>query len=191
MTDLIKATPEEDVLRRDIYDRAPVLKWTQGRVALLGDSVHAMQPNLGQGGCMAIEDAYQLVTDLSNEVEAARDSGREINVEGVLVGYTLVRMLLTQKKIDACYPFSFLFGFANVIAVHPLAHDAPHLFCFASPSLPYRSAWGEPAPSMAWRVWQPLWHRPIRLTWVRAWVRSPGSRSSKSPTQVGWWVRES
>ena len=23
-----------------------------------------MQPNLGQGGCMAIEDAYQLVLDL-------------------------------------------------------------------------------------------------------------------------------
>lgn len=110
VTDLIKATPEGDVLRRDIYDRAPVLKWTQGRVALLGDSVHAMQPNLGQGGCMAIEDAYQLVADLSNEVEAARDSGREINVEGVLVGYTLVRILLTQMKMDACYPFSFLFG---------------------------------------------------------------------------------
>ncbi len=31
---------------------------------LLGDSAHAMQPNLGQGGCMAIEDAYQLVLDL-------------------------------------------------------------------------------------------------------------------------------
>jgi zeaxanthin epoxidase len=48
VVDLIKATPEEDVLRRDIYDRAPIFSWAAGRVALMGDSAHAMQPNLGQ-----------------------------------------------------------------------------------------------------------------------------------------------
>ena len=50
VVDLIKATPEDDILRRDIYDRAPIFTWARGRVALLGDSAHAMQPNLGQGG---------------------------------------------------------------------------------------------------------------------------------------------
>ena len=48
VVDLIKATPEEDVLRRDIFDRPPVFSWSNGRVALMGDSAHAMQPNLGQ-----------------------------------------------------------------------------------------------------------------------------------------------
>ena len=31
VTDLIRATPEEDVIRRDIYDRPPIFKWTQVR----------------------------------------------------------------------------------------------------------------------------------------------------------------
>ena len=79
VTDLIKATPEVDVLRRDIFDRAPVLKWTSGRVALLGDSAHAMQPNLGQGGCMAIEDGYQLAKDLGEAAKLADAYGTEFN----------------------------------------------------------------------------------------------------------------
>ena len=57
------------MLRRDIYDRPPVFKWTKNNVILLGDSAHAMQPNLGQGGCMAIEDAYQLAKDLHLETQ--------------------------------------------------------------------------------------------------------------------------
>ena len=32
---------------------------------LLGDAVHPMMPNLGQGGCQAIEDAYELGKHLS------------------------------------------------------------------------------------------------------------------------------
>ena len=84
VTDLIKATPEDDVLRRDIYDRAPILNWTTGRVALLGDSAHAMQPNLGQGGCMAIEDGFQLSKDLAEAAASSRSSGTSFDPTGVL-----------------------------------------------------------------------------------------------------------
>lgn len=50
---------------------------------LLGDSAHAMQPNLGQGGCMAIEDGFQLAKDLARKNEEA--SGAWFDVEKVLV----------------------------------------------------------------------------------------------------------
>ena len=69
VVDLLDATPEDMILRRDIYDRIPILTWSKGRVTLLGDSAHAMQPNLGQGGCMAIEDGFQLALDLSKAAQ--------------------------------------------------------------------------------------------------------------------------
>lgn len=87
VTELIMATPEEDVLRRDIFDRPPIFKWVDGRVALLGDSAHAMQPNLGQGGCMAIEDAFQLSVDIREELKKSVDRETSPDFDGVLRGY--------------------------------------------------------------------------------------------------------
>ena len=54
----------------------------QGRVALLGDSAHAMQPNLGQGGCMAIEDGYVLAAAL--DVHKDESSGVLVDIEEIL-----------------------------------------------------------------------------------------------------------
>jgi 6-hydroxynicotinate 3-monooxygenase len=47
-----------------ILEREPFALWTKGRVVLLGDACHPMQPNLGQGAAMAIEDAVVLVRAL-------------------------------------------------------------------------------------------------------------------------------
>ena len=57
--DLFDATKPEVVKRRDLFDRLPTLQgWTDGFTTLLGDAAHITLPNLGQGGAMAIEDAF-------------------------------------------------------------------------------------------------------------------------------------
>ena len=61
---LLRATPDADVIRTDVYDRRPIERWGRGRVTLLGDAAHPMTPNLGQGACQAIEDAYVLAAEL-------------------------------------------------------------------------------------------------------------------------------
>ncbi|KAJ6397261.1 hypothetical protein OIU84_026842 [Salix udensis] len=91
--DLILATEEDAILRRDIYDREPIFTWGRGRVTLLGDSVHAMQPNMGQGGCMAIEDGYQLALELDKAWKQSVESGTSVDVISSLRSYENARRL--------------------------------------------------------------------------------------------------
>ncbi|KAI3991980.1 hypothetical protein MKX01_014871 [Papaver californicum] len=93
VVDLLNATDEEAILRRDIFDRIPIFTWGKGRVTLLGDSVHAMQPNLGQGGCMAIEDSYQLAVELDKAWKESVDSGTSVDVFSAFKRYEKERRL--------------------------------------------------------------------------------------------------
>ena len=88
--ELLRATPEEDIKRRDLYDGAPLIDkgWTRGQVAICGDAAHPMMPNLGQGGCQATEDGYRLGEELS-KVKNTRE------IEGALKSYYGRRILRT------------------------------------------------------------------------------------------------
>lgn len=55
--ELIQATPGNQILRNDTHDRPPRRPWHRDCVVLLGDAAHPTTPNMGQGGCMALEDA--------------------------------------------------------------------------------------------------------------------------------------
>lgn len=56
--ELIKNT--EVILKNSLSDRIPQKGWAKGNIILIGDAAHPTTPNLGQGGCMAIEGAYLL-----------------------------------------------------------------------------------------------------------------------------------
>jgi salicylate hydroxylase len=50
--------------------RGPMPCWSKGRVTLLGDACHPTLPFLGQGGVMAIEDAYVVAACLKKYFDA-------------------------------------------------------------------------------------------------------------------------
>ena len=62
---LIESTTDE-IIRTDIRDREPSETWGRGRLSLLGDAIHPMTPDMGQGGCQAIEDGVVLADALAN-----------------------------------------------------------------------------------------------------------------------------
>ncbi|MWA07376.1 NAD(P)-binding protein [Actinomadura sp. LD22] len=67
LTDLIRAggTPA----RWALLDRAPLPRWSEGNVTLLGDAAHPMFPFFAQGAAQAIEDAAGLARCLAEDLE--------------------------------------------------------------------------------------------------------------------------
>jgi 2-polyprenyl-6-methoxyphenol hydroxylase-like FAD-dependent oxidoreductase len=64
--EILERTPASAILKNLTYDRLPMRGWSRGRVVLIGDAAHAATPNLGQGGCMALEDAMVLPRALNS-----------------------------------------------------------------------------------------------------------------------------
>ena len=55
---ILRACP--DVHKWALLERDPLPRWTEGRVALLGDACHPMTPYMAQGAASALEDAAVL-----------------------------------------------------------------------------------------------------------------------------------
>jgi salicylate hydroxylase len=63
--ELIRAIPPGALFKWGLRDREPLQRYFKGRVAMLGDAAHPMTPFLGQGACIAIEDAMVLARALA------------------------------------------------------------------------------------------------------------------------------
>ncbi|WP_415920132.1 FAD-dependent monooxygenase [Tateyamaria sp. SN6-1] len=65
ISDLIAAAPV--IHRWALFDRAPLPRWHQNRIVLLGDAAHPMLPSMAQGAVQALEDAWCLAALLATD----------------------------------------------------------------------------------------------------------------------------
>ena len=61
---LIEAIDEQKTNRVEIHDIEPFTQFYKGRVVIMGDAAHSTTPDIGQGGCQAMEDAIYLARAL-------------------------------------------------------------------------------------------------------------------------------
>jgi salicylate hydroxylase len=80
------------MLRSAVYVRQPLDQWSFGRITLLGDAAHAMQPFEAQGAAQAIEDAYVLAACLAERPGDPRSA---------LQRYAAVRIARTRELQDS------------------------------------------------------------------------------------------
>jgi salicylate hydroxylase len=76
------------MLRGAVFVRQPLEHWSFGRLTLLGDAAHAMEPFQAQGAAQAVEDAYVLAECLASEPQ---------DPVGALRRYEVIRM---SRAID-------------------------------------------------------------------------------------------
>lgn len=103
----IEATTADAILRNDLYDRPPLDRWGIGRVVLLGDAAHPTTPNLGQGACMAIEDAFSLGTLLAGAGHYQEAFSR----------YEQLRKSHCESIVEASRRFGWIGGWSHPVAV--------------------------------------------------------------------------
>lgn len=91
--EVVEATSPERVLRHDLYRLPrPYPSFVRDRIALLGDAAHAMLPTLGQGGCLALEDAVVLAAALAHA-----SNGAAVDVTAALRAYDDARRPRDQR----------------------------------------------------------------------------------------------
>ncbi len=100
---LIDALDPQTTNRVEILDLDPFDTWVKGRVAVLGDAAHNTTPDIGQGGCSAMEDAIALqwaFKDHPDDVHAALIAYQEARVAraGELVLRARKRCDVTHAK---------------------------------------------------------------------------------------------
>jgi flavin-dependent dehydrogenase len=80
--------------------------WTWGRIICIGDSVHKVTPNIGQGGNMSMESAAGLANTIKRLAEKSSRGGRylsEHSVRECLLAFQESRQRRSQAVVNTCY----------------------------------------------------------------------------------------
>lgn len=94
-----------NMFRWPLYGRAPLPRWSDGRVALLGDAAHPMLPSMAQGAVAAFEDAVVLARVLGQggDVAAACNRYFEMRIKRATkvqeVSAANLRLFHTQSSV--------------------------------------------------------------------------------------------
>jgi 2-polyprenyl-6-methoxyphenol hydroxylase-like FAD-dependent oxidoreductase len=91
-SDIVRATPREDLRLDELLERNPISPWGRGVVTLLGDAAHPMLPHAGQGAAQALEDAIVLGS-------ALRDIQDQSGIEAALRQYERLRIPRTRAVV--------------------------------------------------------------------------------------------
>lgn len=105
--ELIEATDEDRIFFSEIMDLEPLVSWHTGNACLMGDAAHATTPNLGQGACQAVEDAYVLGQLLGTGVPASK-AFRE---------YENLRRRKAQEIVDTSWKLGKIAQLENPLAI--------------------------------------------------------------------------
>ncbi|KAL0425560.1 UNVERIFIED_CONTAM: Zeaxanthin epoxidase, chloroplastic [Sesamum radiatum] len=128
---VIRKTPEDTIMRRPIYDQDMIASWGRDRVILVGDAAHAMLPNLGQGGSMAIEDCYWLMVELQNLVAQTHPMLSEISSDELDLAFRRFekkRMFRVRTVHSICRMASFMISLYQTHLQISLPPPLPLLF---------------------------------------------------------------
>ena len=126
VSEMIRAT-QSRIIGYPIYDIVTQPTWHQGRVVLVGDAIHAVSPQAGQGASLAVEDAMVLAKCLRDREDhalafAAYERIRRARVERMVrYGRSLSRQKVLTNPIQVTFRDwlmpSFLKLFANPAAL--------------------------------------------------------------------------
>jgi FAD-dependent urate hydroxylase len=98
---LIDAMNEQQTNRVEIHDIEPFTDFYKGRVVIVGDAAHSTTPDIGQGGCQAMEDAIYLARALQINTLGLQDSLRRYqNKRNERTGEMVLR---ARKRCDVTH----------------------------------------------------------------------------------------
>jgi len=106
--EIIANTSDDTVIKNRIIDLKPIHKWYNKNISLLGDAAHATTPNLGQGACQAIEDAY-LLAELYQEDKP---------IEAVFKEYQKLRIKKAHEIVKSSWRIGRIAHIENNLAIY-------------------------------------------------------------------------
>ncbi len=104
---MILSTPEEKWFTANLHDLQPITEWQKDRIILLGDAAHATTPNMGQGACQAIEDAYVLFRLLEKN-----------NPEDAFKNYPLIRREKAHHIVNTSWKIGKIAQLENKLLIN-------------------------------------------------------------------------